>query len=479
MRVYRFRSMEHLLGKFQELEQQTVYFASPEQLNDPMEGFRDIVWRGDKIVWTNLFKNYISYLLELFYKFRRKGDSKKLNVDDISMPGRWDREYDTTPAKKFKHVWETFLKLPNVLKIIEALASTNYEFRYRELELFLRLIHPVLLPEIEKTLREHGLAFSIVSPCPPKGLPTAQELSELILESIVRLKDAESVEKINDVLREVESWEVERMSNNPLISLQVKSPVPTGILWTNFQLVQDFPKIYVNGLERLLFPPWYTACFSKCYHNSSMWANYGDGHRGACLIFEPATTDESNSLVPTRAGVTAKAIRGLDIRYAAKPVEIDFFRSLAPNVSSLAKLIELWYTDEEGNKSECAPHIQSDSVGDWWFERIWDQFYHDITIKTKDWKYEQEYRLTLRGIPGHYDDEESRKLSYEFNSLKGVIFGIKTSDEHRSSIIKIIQKRCRENNRTDFKYYQAYYSPENGDIRKHEIRLPSHDRTAV
>ena len=105
MRVYRFRSMEHLLGKFQELEQQTVYFASPEQLNDPMEGFRDIVWRGDKIVWTNLFKNYISYLLELFYKFRRKGDSKKLNVDDISMPGRWDREYDTTPAKKFKHVW--------------------------------------------------------------------------------------------------------------------------------------------------------------------------------------------------------------------------------------------------------------------------------------------------------------------------------------------------------------------------------------
>ena len=471
MNVYRFRSMEYLLGdKYQELEKETIYFASPDQLNDPMEGLRDIVWRGDKIVWTNLFKNYISYLLELFYMFRTKGGSKELNIDDISMPGRWDREYDSAPAKRFKHVWKAFLELLNVPKIIEALAGTSHGFRYSELELFLRLIHPVLLPEIEKTLREHGLAFSIVSPCPPEGLPTAQELSELILESIARLKEAESVKKINDVLWEVERWEVERMGNK--ISLQVKSPVPTGILWTNFQLVQDFPKTYINGLERLLFPAWYTACFSKCYHNSSMWANYGDGHKGACLIFEPATTDESsNSLFPPRAGVTAKAMRSFDIRYAAKPVEIDFFRFLALNVSSLDKLMELWYTDEEGNTSECASHIRSDGVEDEWFERIWDQFHDSITIKTKDWKYEQEYRLTLRGIPGHYDDEESRKIPYEFSSFKGVIFGIKTADENKLRIIEIIQKKCEKYRRTDFKFFQAYYSPETGDIRKYEIQL--------
>ena len=56
MNVYRFRSMEYLLGdKYQELERKTIYFASPDQLNDPMEGFRDIVWSGDKIVWTNFF----------------------------------------------------------------------------------------------------------------------------------------------------------------------------------------------------------------------------------------------------------------------------------------------------------------------------------------------------------------------------------------------------------------------------------------
>ena len=59
---FRFRSMKYLLDKkYQELEKQTIYFASPEELNDPMEGFRDIVWSGDKIVWTNFIKNYVCY----------------------------------------------------------------------------------------------------------------------------------------------------------------------------------------------------------------------------------------------------------------------------------------------------------------------------------------------------------------------------------------------------------------------------------
>ena len=56
MQVYRFRSMKYLLGdKYQELKKQEIYFPRLEQLNDPMEGFRDIFWRGDKIVWEIFF----------------------------------------------------------------------------------------------------------------------------------------------------------------------------------------------------------------------------------------------------------------------------------------------------------------------------------------------------------------------------------------------------------------------------------------
>ena len=32
---FRFRRIDTLLGKFQKLEKQTIYFASPEELNDP------------------------------------------------------------------------------------------------------------------------------------------------------------------------------------------------------------------------------------------------------------------------------------------------------------------------------------------------------------------------------------------------------------------------------------------------------------
>ena len=58
----------------------------------------------------------------------------------------------------------------------------------------------------------------------------------------------------------------------------------------------DFPKVYVGQLDRLLWPKWYTACFTGSYHNSSVWAKYADGHKGVCLIFEAVEEDDSNNL---------------------------------------------------------------------------------------------------------------------------------------------------------------------------------------
>ena len=62
---YRFRRINSLIGEFEELENQSIYFAEPESLNDPMEGFRDMYWRGDFIVWRNLFRHYLLCLERL------------------------------------------------------------------------------------------------------------------------------------------------------------------------------------------------------------------------------------------------------------------------------------------------------------------------------------------------------------------------------------------------------------------------------
>ena len=56
--IYRYRGIDRLLCKHTELESQEIYFANPAELNDPMEGFQDVFWESDRILWKNLIKHY-------------------------------------------------------------------------------------------------------------------------------------------------------------------------------------------------------------------------------------------------------------------------------------------------------------------------------------------------------------------------------------------------------------------------------------
>ena len=246
-------------------------------------------------------------------------------------------------------------------------------------------------------------------------------------------------------------------------------------------LVADFPWIYVDQLRRLLWPEWYAACFAKGYHNSSLWANYGDAHRGACLIFEADEEGEQARLkLKQVTGGSSSRDGGFrehwgfapmpfhEVRYQVKPDEVDFFRSMGQ--PSMDALLKLWYTDENGSLSDCATQIFGpDSDINAWQKRHWDDFIRDACFKTKDWEYEQEFRLTLNsGLEGSLC-KRKRTLTYDFDSLKGIVFGIRTSDDDKLAIVDILTRKCRENQRTGFKFLQAYYSPETGDIRSHEI----------
>ena len=65
-RIMRYRSIKNLLGEHKELEAQTIYFAGPDELNDPMEGFQDVFWEGDYVLWKNLIRHYVLCLLMSF-----------------------------------------------------------------------------------------------------------------------------------------------------------------------------------------------------------------------------------------------------------------------------------------------------------------------------------------------------------------------------------------------------------------------------
>ena len=62
MKLYRYRTIESALL---EPDNGTLYFAAPDELNDPIEGYVKIFWRGDVPAWEGLLKNFVC---SLFYQ---------------------------------------------------------------------------------------------------------------------------------------------------------------------------------------------------------------------------------------------------------------------------------------------------------------------------------------------------------------------------------------------------------------------------
>ena len=160
-------------------------------------------------------------------------------------------------------------------------------------------------------------------------------------------------------------------------------------------LLLDFTKIYIDQLDKLLWPRWYTACFAKSYHSASSWANYGDGHKGVCLIFDDEsdlTNNASTLELNTVTGWSSGAGQDIgkehwsfvpfafhDVSYSDKPGEVDFFRHIS--VLPRQALMELWYTDYDGETSECAAHVKDDADAENWRQNHWNDFRRDIVIK--------------------------------------------------------------------------------------------------
>ncbi len=74
--------------------------------------------------------------------------------------------------------------------------------------------------------------------------------------------------------------------------------------------------------------------------------------------------------------------------------------------------------------------------------------------KTSEWQHEQEYRLLLWSF-GDLKDKPSRKLTYKFADLAGIIFGARTLAEDKLKIIKIIEQKCKAENRTSSSFIKC------------------------
>ena len=480
---YRFRSMDRLIrGDSPELESQTIFFASPEQLNDPMEGLRDVFWHGDKIVWANLFKNYVYCLHQTYAGVKVAGNDFKIGRDFIPFWGRWDLLDNAHAEELFNVCWDRVRRRPNLDKLIDIVGKANRRVRLSELLVILNSAHLAIFSEIQGVHIERCLEPEPERP-QHEGRLAALSASDRILNELL-----ERIELKPEEFSQVAPSLVVRTLSEVYLNhkYQRRNSEHEALEHNRQLLLVDFPEAYLEQLQRLLWPQWYAACFSRSYHNSSLWGHYADSHKGACLIFDAVESDESNSLAlnqvvgwsfnpqdgeqNTKENWDFAPMPFRDISYADNVGEVDFFRSIGR--LPVGALLNLWYTDDDGNESECASHITQGGIHEEnWRNTHWDGFFRDITAKTNDWEYEQEGRLILYGLLDDELEERQRKLTYEFNSLKGIIFGIRTPRDDKLRVIEIIEEKCRKEGRTGFKFFQAYYSPKDGDVRRAEINL--------
>jgi hypothetical protein len=473
---YRFRTTDALLGERQELEKQEIYFASPEQLNDPMEGFKELFWHGDQIVWRNLIRHYLLCLMQTVAVAMIAGKE----YQPIFARGFIFSSQLTLPTETLKALYQRVCAIFFAVHSLDALpallASREHPVRRDELEFYLRGLHPTALQSVIAIFREEKLI-------PPANTtkPLAPEFTEeTIAKNLTRVLNA-----IKDSKNQTDAKTL-RAAFSAARHIHSQMDLITYLGTTNelakawHSIFFSFPERYVDSLGDLVYFDWYAACFIFNPAHAAMWGNYGNGHKGVCLKFraeekvgQPPML-KMRGVVGTYAGPTGQGPTYGDIslpfqkmNYVDKLAEIDFFRSIG-RVTVVALKSE-WYSDSEGRISICADHVFAKTND--WHQRYWAAFREMTATKLRDWQHEDEYRLMLTSGLGTFQEAKDRKLVYGFTNLEGIIFGIRTPLEDKVRIVNIIDRKCAEQGRRSFEFSQAIYNAQSGKIEPRKLDL--------
>ena len=449
---YRLRSLKSIF-EYKELENQEIYFASLDELNDPMEGFRNIVFKGDKIVWQNLFRHYFKCLEWICRAYALGGEKFECKISDFIPLYAEARDFPTPMYREsFDKIYQEFIQVCG--KTIKAISRRTTAVSRKELLFYLSTIHYIALGIIQRYYIEQGFIEYRGFDYPKNTQPLAMVIT--MVDNIEKLIN-ENKEQNKDILRDL--FDVYK---NIMHSVYLGKLQDTEVSSNRNFILFEFMDFYVQNLEKLMYPECYIACFMEEAHNSSIWGHYGDGHKGICLIFK----SENNSL--ELYGKRHNEDKGEWYKYNFEKInyedsynEINFFETIGR--LPIPALISTWYADESDNKSPILDTLFKNK--DERLNQYWNNVYKEILIKTKDWDYEKEYRIVMDSFLDDEIDKENRKFKYHFKDLCGIIFGMRTSMKDKIKIKKIIDEKCKIENREDFEFYQAYYCQKNKNIQ--------------
>jgi hypothetical protein len=460
---YRYRPIKAVLDEFHELENQEIYFSTTDELNDPMEGFKDLFWLGDEVVWRNFLKHYVLCLLETAYYCFIIDDQFDIDIVRnivFSVP----QELPEAPIREvYQRVSVEFLAEPAVKTFLSLMAARTTPVRRSELTGYLRALHGFAMQIVIKEYRERGLLPSQAEGSEPRPREELTQTAIAMMEGVTNFMSSEhhSDNKLEAFFAATEAMSAQLMLINEYNLPNREKRMPVVFL------AGRFPMAYVAALDKLVHQDWYVACFTKTAHNHSMWSTYANGHRGACLMFKTtANAGGSPTLViervtgvggrkgePTTYSSTELPHELQPVRYTAQYPAVDFFRSLG--VISEMHMNNFWYRGEDGSFSVCREAVYGDL--DAWRSDYWKTFNESALCKTQEWAHEEEYRIVVRS-GFDMSTKDKRKLKYRFQDLSGIIFG-GTEIEDKLKIMRIIDAKCAKAKRSDFLFFEIRYLP--------------------
>lgn len=294
---YRFRPIDRLLGKSRELETQTIYFAGPDELNDPMEGRADVVFRGDEVVWENLFRHFVACLTWAVVA-SALGEHRPIRLADMPIEDPLDSKVKSV-VRVIEELADRLVATGDIQMLVAHLANRGIPAHELELRFYLKQLHPAWTVAILDALPGHPFGGNVSVAAQPDLLAIVRATDEKLAEMAGQRDVASRLEAM------FQAAEARAQQRN--VRLWAKTDGPPGPNHTFVYL--NFVDHYLTGLRHLLHPDWYTACFMDDIGNSAVWGHYANGHRDVCLKFRAKPVDERHTL-PLRvpAGFTKDEI---------------------------------------------------------------------------------------------------------------------------------------------------------------------------
>ena len=447
--LYRFRPVNSLLGgnRESELEGCYIYFSPPEKLNDPLEGHREVIWKGDSVVWENFFQHFMDCLLI------RNTQYFTGEFEALDFPIYPNYEVQAVPPENYREIADLVLRFfdsPNVKRHIAVLAFKEREVNQNELMLHLRSIQSFAMHIISEVL----VSYKLVE----KGYGINGASHEELLTVSSNLLNY--FEGLGDELLEAEfdSSALAFLRSDDLVKGYARSKIGEPQNWT--RLCIDFPEEFLASRIRLTTSEWFVSCFMENCENSAIWGTYGNNHQGVCLKFKVNNDEGQPGISLMKPGLkqgikwwTQTKFHFSKVSYTEKSPDLDFFCNLAGYGAQ--EVIDKWYTDKSGNISSRKRDVFENHPQ--WHANYHRDNFKSLTVKTRHWSNEQEYRLILKSQFNSYIDEDDRKLRYTFDDLDGIIFGIKTADSDKYKLIEMVERMCQTRNREEFTFYQSFY----------------------